>query len=78
LQTLEQSLCPGPCGQPRRLAWRLNGWYGTHTFTCDACTAMTGEGDDRKDQTYQVSYLLPGAPTDDDPMHGEVVAGPDD
>jgi hypothetical protein len=66
LQMYESTLCAG-CGEPKHTAWQVNGWYKAHSFVCDACTAMTGEGDQRKDQTYTVAYLEPGTDLGDLP-----------
>lgn len=45
LQTYESSLCGGPCGQPREVAWHseLEGWFESHKYVCHGCSALRGE-----------------------------------
>lgn len=45
LQAYEASLCSGPCGQPRHVAWHseLEGWFEDEKYVCHACSALRGE-----------------------------------
>lgn len=55
------TLCPGPCGLPRKVAWHseLEGWFDEGgAVVCHACTAMQPEppkGKAKRPVTYPLS-----------------------
>lgn len=59
LDLYESSLCPGPCGMPRHVAWHteMDGWFEDRAFKCHACTAMATPNKDgeRHPVIYHIS-----------------------
>lgn len=55
-----RTLCPGPCGQPKELAWNPHneGWYqGGAEHECHGCTALQNAHQKPGEQLPPVVYL---------------------
>lgn len=71
LARYESTLCSG-CGQPKDVAWSVDGWHKAKSFRCDGCTAQAkataGSGADRvEDQMQTLVWLDPDADLSDLP-----------
>jgi hypothetical protein len=79
LEAYEASLCPGPCGMPREVAWHsdMDGWLHPESVVCLACTALR---DGETEVAY--SYLVNERTSHDDPLPpfkmGETTLSPSD
>lgn len=45
LDAWEDTLCPGPCGQPKAKAWHTDtdGWWEHASYHCYACSEIRGD-----------------------------------